>query len=57
MALETYPPLGQNVNVTLVNGSTAIAYWDGLQWWVGVDGQPDDLPIVNEFVSSWAFQE
>jgi YD repeat-containing protein len=54
MTIETYPTtLGQLVTVTLVNGETTQAYWDGLQWWVGVEDDDNDAPIINEFVASW----
>jgi len=53
MSGDAKPDLGVNVEITLTSGGKATGYWDGLQWWVGVDGQPDDLPIVNGFVASW----
>lgn len=53
MALDTYPDLGLNVDVTLVNGSVFTAYWDGEQWWMGVPDDPQDLPLVNTYVASW----
>lgn len=48
------PPIGQNVEVTLVNGTTCVALYDGAQWWVGVPDQDADIPLANEFVVSWA---
>lgn len=54
MALDSYPELGTNVDATLVNGSVFTAYWDGIQWWVGVPDDPNDLPLVNEYVVSWS---
>lgn len=54
MALENYPTnLGQMVNVTLADGTQTQAYWDGLQWWTGLDGDEMDAPIINEFVVAW----
>lgn len=54
MAVETYPSLGQNVDVTLTTGSTYQGYWDGVQWWVGVNNDPNDVPLASTFVASWA---
>lgn len=53
MPVNNFPDLGVNVDVTLVNGSTFVGYWDGLQWWVGVPDDPNDLPLVNSFVEHW----
>lgn len=47
------PEVGISVNITLANGSTFPAYWDGLQWWMGVNDDPNDVPVTNEFVVSW----
>lgn len=52
--IQTYPDLGLNVNVALTNGATLIGYWDGQQWWVGVNDMPDDLPVANDFVAGWS---
>jgi len=54
MTIETYPTsLGQLVNVTLANGTETQAYWDGLQWWVSVEDDDNDAPILNDYVVSW----
>lgn len=54
MTIETYPTiLGQLVTVTLANGDETQAYWDGLQWWVGVENDDNDAPIINEYVVAW----
>ena len=54
MSMETYPEnLGQNVHITLVDGTQTDGYWDGLQWWVGIENDGNDLPIDNAFVASW----
>lgn len=47
------PEIGYSVKITLANGSEFDAYWDGLQWWMGVNDDPNDVPITNSFVSSW----
>lgn len=52
-----FPPLGMNVEITLVSGGKLFGYWDGLQWWCGVDGQDSDVPVVNSFVDSWAIAQ
>lgn len=51
--LDVLPPFGQNVEVTLANGSVFMAYFDGSQWWTGVPDSPDDVPLANDFVVSW----
>lgn len=52
-SIANYPDLGVNVNVHLVNGTVLFGYWDGLQWWVGLPDNPDDMPVANDFVSRW----
>lgn len=47
------PPVGQNVEITLQNGSTFMAYFDGTQWWMGVPDEANDVPVVNSYVVSW----
>lgn len=47
------PPLGQNVVVTLADGGTSFAYWDGERWMVGVENDPQDAPLGAEVIS-WA---
>lgn len=47
------PPVGQNVRVTLPDGSTDWAYWDGTRWMVGVDDNPVDSPLGQEVIA-WA---
>jgi len=51
---ETKPPVGINVSVDLANGGKLQGYWDGLQWWCGVDGQDGDVPVTNDFVVTWS---
>lgn len=51
---QVKPDLGLQVNIHLASGGTLTGIWDGLQWWAGVDGQPDDVPVDNEFVVSWS---
>lgn len=54
MSIENYPTtLGQMVTVTLANGTETQAYWDGLQWWVAVEDDDQDAPIMNDFVIAW----
>lgn len=53
MAVVNYPDLGMNVNVHLANGTTLFGYWDGLNWWVGVPDEPNDIPLNNNFVDRW----
>lgn len=48
------PPAGNTVDVTLANGSKFPATWDGLQFWVGVNDDPNDIPVNNDFVVSWS---
>ena len=50
---QTKPDIGIQVEITLTSGSTFPAYWDGLQWWAGINDDPNDVPITNEFVNSW----
>lgn len=45
------PPEGQNVLVTLADGSELLAYWSAGQWFVGVDDDPNDAPLEAEVVS------
>lgn len=54
---QTKPPVGNQVIVTLTNGSEFYAYHDGLQWWMGVNDDPNDVPVVNEYVESWRHVE
>lgn len=51
MDYPTY--LNQMVLVTLADGTQTEAYWDGLQWWTGLENDPEDVPIVNAFVVAW----
>jgi hypothetical protein len=45
------PNEGQNVLVTLTDGSELLAYYVAPNWWVG---QPDnDIDIILESVVSW----
>lgn len=54
MTIEIYPEhLGQNVTVTLADGTEVPAYWDGVQWWTGLENDDQDAPIVNEYVIAW----
>lgn len=50
---QTLPPVGPTHEVTLANGSKFLANWDGLQWWMGVNEDPNDVPVNNSFVVSW----
>lgn len=47
------PTIGWLVTVYLANGESMMGYWDGLQWWCGVDGQDGDVPIANNFITGW----
>lgn len=54
MSIETYPAnLGQSVIVTLANGTETPAYWDGVQWWIGLENDDQDAPLMNDFVVAW----
>lgn len=54
MSVQTYPTnLGQAVTVTLANGQETQAYWDGVQWWAGMENDDQDAPIMNDFVIAW----
>jgi phage baseplate assembly protein gpV len=50
---QNVPNVGEQVEITLANGSKFMAYYDGLQWWMGVNDDPNDVPVTNEFVVSW----
>lgn len=50
---DELPPQGENFYVTLTNGVTLMGYYDGTTWWCGVDGQPDDVPVANQYVVRW----
>jgi hypothetical protein len=45
------PPDGQNVIVTLSDGSELLAYFHAENWWVGQPDNPED--IMLEGVVSW----
>lgn len=48
------PPIGQNVDVVLSDGSTTLAYWNGSSWWVGVENDPLDAPLSGTVIGwSW----
>ena len=49
------PPDGQNVIVTLQDGSETLAYWHENQWWIGQPDNPND--IVLDGVVSWRWAE
>ena len=57
MTIDTFPDIGVTVNVVLVSGTTLPGYWDGAQWWAGIENCVDDLPVANEYVSGWTAQE
>jgi hypothetical protein len=46
------PPEGQNVLVTLADGSEFLAYWQDGQWWVGVEDNPSDT-MLEDTIISW----
>lgn len=50
---DVTPPTGEGVVVALSNGVVVSAYWDGAQWWSGINDNPVDFPLANEFVTSW----
>jgi hypothetical protein len=54
---DSSPPDGLLVDVTLTNGSSFPAYFDGSQWWVGVPDDSNDIPVVNSYVASWQYSE
>lgn len=54
---DVAPPEGVNVTATLTTGAQIVAYWDGAQWWTGVADTPDDVPLANSHVESWALIE
>jgi hypothetical protein len=49
------PPVGQNVVVTLASGMFCLAYWDGAQWWVGIENNPVDA-LLSEPVVEWKWR-
>lgn len=50
---QSQPNVGESVEITLANGSKFTAYFDGLQWWMGVNDDPNDVPVTNSFVVEW----
>jgi hypothetical protein len=44
------PPEGQNVIVTLQDGTEVMAYWRDGQWWVGVENDPLDAPLQGTVI-------
>lgn len=54
MIIQIYPQqLGQNVVITLADGTETQAYWDGLQWWTGLEDDDQDMPLMNDYVIAW----
>lgn len=51
---NSVPDIGNVVEIHLASGGILSGNWDGLQWWCGVDGQPDDVPVTNSFVIGWS---
>lgn len=51
------PPDGLNVNVALDNGVTLVARYEQGEWWAGLNDDPNDVPIANEHIVSWALIE
>lgn len=49
------PPEGQNVIVTLDDGTDVMAYWSAGQWWVGVENDPMDAPLQGVVVD-WRWE-
>lgn len=47
---KNMPPIGQELEITLTNGSVLTAEYDGLQWWVSLPDDPNAAPVVNSFV-------
>jgi hypothetical protein len=47
------PPDGLLVAIALSNGPSISAYWQDSQWWAGLDNNPFDVPISNDYVVSW----
>ena len=37
LAAHVKPDVGYLVDIVLASGGTLQGYWDGLQWWCGVD--------------------
>lgn len=55
-AASEYPPDGLEVVVTLAdNSAQVIAYWNGSEWYQGVEGNPNDTPLVY-LVKSWTWR-
>jgi hypothetical protein len=50
---ENMPPEGETVTITLDTGVSLPAAWDGTQWWAGLNDEPEDVPISNDYVASW----
>ena len=51
-----YPPIGQEVCVTLADTTVMLAYWRGDSWWQGVANDPNDMLVEAEIVSwDWRF--
>lgn len=50
------PPIGQEVHVTLADGRDLLAYWSGVDWYVGVENDPLDA-LLDGTVLSWRWRE
>ena len=53
--MDEAPPLGQAVIAVLADGSELLAAWDGEQWTMGVDDDPEDA-VVPGVVVSWRWR-
>lgn len=49
------PPIGQEVVVSLADGGEWLAIWNGIEWLVGVNDDPNDEPL-NATVVDWRWR-
>ena len=53
MTVLVYPDRGVNVNVVLTTGTHVVGCWDGMTWWVGLNDNAEDVPVMPSYVDSW----
>ena len=54
--MDEAPPLGQEVVVTLADGSELLAYWNGVCWMVGVAHDPIDAVLAGDVIE-WRWRD
>lgn len=53
MATANYPEVGGKANARLASGSRYEARWDGLRWWLKVNGDRSEVPVERGYVVAW----